>query len=47
MWETTDNYCDMHECYATDEYVCECLLMRAEDRETEYQIDLWRERMRG
>lgn len=47
MWETDDNYCDLHESYADDEDVCECHLMRAEDRETDYQIELWKERMRG
>ena len=46
MWET-DDYCDVHESYWNDDFPCECHLMRAEDRETEYQIELWKERLRG
>lgn len=45
MWETTD-YCEIHESYWNDDFPCECHLLRAADRETDYQIELWKERMR-
>ena len=41
------NYCEFHDSYWNDDYACECHFLRAEDRETDYQIELWKERMRG
>ena len=53
MWET-NSYCDVHDSYWNDDFRCECHSLReeemdqaAQDRETDYQIDLWKERLRG
>jgi hypothetical protein len=49
-----NGYCDLHDSYWNDEFTCEChvlakhdYLQAAEDSETDYQIELWKERMRG
>lgn len=41
------NYCEDHDVYATDEDVCNCFEDYFEDLRADYEMELWKERIRG